>query len=134
MDYSHTSTRQLETVSVTTLGSGVDGAVWLIKRSYDSLRRLEKTTSYSGTAGAGSVVNEIQTAYDDFGAVVASYQAHGGAANTSTSPKVQYGYDTSLTGNVLTSQRRLQSTTYPNGRVIFHDYDVAGIRPGIGCR
>jgi len=129
LDYSYDNTRQLETASVTTPGSGVDGAVRSIKRTYDSLRRLQNVTSYSGTAGSGSVVNDLQNAYDDFGSLITQYQSHSGAVNTTTSLNVQYGYDTSVTGNVFTSQRRLQSVTYPDGRTIFHDYDVAANSP-----
>lgn len=124
LDYSFTNNRQLETSSVTTLGSGVDGAIRSIKRTYDNLSRLQNVTSYSGTAASGSVVNDVQTEYDDFGAIKASYQAHAGAVNSMSTLQVQYGYDTTTSGNVFTNQRRLQSVTYPNGRVIFHDYDV----------
>jgi hypothetical protein len=40
--------------------------------------------------GEGNVVNEVQFVYNDFGQNVTDYPAHGGAVNTSTSPKVEY--------------------------------------------
>ena len=37
----------------------------------------EKLTSWNGeTVGSGSVVNEVQFAFNDFGQITADYQAH----------------------------------------------------------
>ena len=78
---------------VTALGSGVDGAVRRISTTYEVRGMAEKITSWNGeTVGSGSVVNEVQFAYNDFGQITHDYQAHGGTVNTSTTPKVQYGY------------------------------------------
>ena len=52
----------------------------------------EKLTSYDNAAvGSGSIDNEVQFAYNDFGQVSTGYQEHGAAVNTGTSAKVQYG-------------------------------------------
>jgi len=71
----------------------------------------------------GSVVNEVQFAYNDFGQITTDYQAHDGAVNTSTTPKVQYGY-----ANRSANTVRPTSITYPDGRVITYDYCTTGQR------
>ncbi len=38
------------------------------------------------------IVNQAQSRYNDFGQLIAQYQAHGGAVNTSTTPNVEYAY------------------------------------------
>ena len=78
---------------VTTVGTGVDGAVRRIAMSYEVRGMRENLTSYdNATVGSGNVVNDVQFAYNDFSQVTHDYQAHGGAVSTSTSPKVQYSY------------------------------------------
>jgi RHS repeat-associated protein len=80
----------------------------------------EKITSYDN-ATVGSVVNEVEFAYNSFGQITHDYQAHDGAVNTSTTPKVQYGYADGSANTV-----RPTSITYPDGRVITYDYGTAG--------
>ena len=46
-------------------------------------------TSYDA-ASSGLIVNQVQRAYNGLGQLTTEWQAHGGAVNTSTSPKVQY--------------------------------------------
>ena len=107
---------------VTTLGSGVDGAVRRIATEFDVLGRKAKITSYDNpTAGSGSVVNDLAFVYDDFGQLVTEYQEHGGAVNTSTSLKVQYAYEDGTDNNV-----RLTQMTYPDGRELNYDYGSSG--------
>ena len=104
---------------VTTLGSGVDGAVRRIGTSYEKRGLVEKITSYDDAAvGSGNVVNEVQNAYNDFSQLTAQYQAHGGAVNTGTSPKVQYAYANGSANHV-----RPVSVTYPNGRIVRFEYN-----------
>jgi RHS repeat-associated protein len=106
---------------VTALGSGVDGAVRRISTTYEVHGTAEKITSWNGeTVGSGSVVNEVQFAFNDFGQITHDYQAHGGTVNTSTTPKVQYGY-----ANGSANTIRPTSVTYPNGRVITYSYGAA---------
>ncbi|MCG6156978.1 RHS repeat domain-containing protein [Rubinisphaera margarita] len=103
---------------VSRLGAGVDGAVRRIAMTYEVRGMREQLTSYDNpVVGTGSVVNEVQFAYNDFGQLTADYQAHDGAVNTSTTPKVQYGY-----ANGTDNTIRQTTMTYPNGRVLTYDY------------
>ncbi|MBC8874772.1 MAG: RHS repeat-associated core domain-containing protein [Planctomycetes bacterium] len=107
---------------VTALGTGVDGAVRRLSTSYEVRGMREKITSWNGeTVGSGSVVNEVQFAYNDFGQITADYQAHGGTVNTSTTPKVQYAYADGSSNTI-----RPTTITYPDGRVITYDYGSSG--------
>ena len=90
----------------------------------------EKITSWnSETVGSGSVVNEVQFGYNDFGQISHDYQAHGGTVNTSTTPKVQYGY-----ANGSANTIRSTTITYPNGRVITYDYGSGNSIPDAASR
>lgn len=121
--YAYTNNRLLSSVSATTLGSGVDGTIQSIVHTYDNLNRSQNITSYSGTAGSGTAVNDLQYAYyDGFNKVATAYQEHYGAVNTSTSLNVQYTYDTTTTGSIYCNQLRLLTEVHPNGRSIYYDY------------
>jgi RHS repeat-associated protein len=125
--YAYTNNRLLSSASATTLGTGVDGTIRSIVRTYDSLNRLQNITSYSGTAGSGTAVNDIQYAYyNGFDKVATTYQEHYGAVNTSTSLNVRYTYDTTTTGSVYSNQLRLQTEIHPNSRAIYYDYGSSG--------
>ena len=104
---------------VTTLGSGVDSNVRRIEREYDVRGLSARVTSYSSaTVGAGTIRNEIERTYDDFGHLDTEYQDHDSAVNTGSSPKVQYDYSTGSAGHT-----RLTKMTYPNGRLLHVGYD-----------
>jgi RHS repeat-associated protein len=106
----------------TTLGSGVDGAAKRITMTWEIRGPAQKVTTYdNATVGSGTIVNEVQFAYNDFSQVTTEYQSHSGAVNTSTSPKVQYAYANGASNHV-----RKTSITYPNGRVITYDYGTGG--------
>jgi RHS repeat-associated protein len=124
--YAYTNNRLPATISATTLGTGVDGTVQSIARTYDNLNRVQNVTSYASTGGTGTVVNDTQYAYNDMSQVITAYQSHSGAVNTSTSLNVQYTYDTTTTGNVFSAQHRPQTAVYPNGRTIYYDYGSSG--------
>lgn len=50
-----------------------------------------------GTAGSGTIVNEIKHAYNDFGQLQQEFQSHSGAVDNTpptVSPNVQYAYET----------------------------------------
>ena len=65
---------------MTTLGSGVDGAVRRLSTTYEVRGMREKISSYNGeTVGSGSVVNEVLFTYNNFGQLTADYQDHSGA-------------------------------------------------------
>jgi RHS repeat-associated protein len=104
---------------VTTLASGVDGAVRRIEQSYEVRGMVERITSYDAASG-GSVVNDVLNQFNDYGQLTAQYQSHSGAVNTVSTPKVQYDY---ADGEDVVNSIRPQSLTYPNGRVLEYLYD-----------
>ncbi|WP_020476098.1 MBG domain-containing protein [Zavarzinella formosa] len=109
--------------TVTTLGSGVDGAVRRVETSYDTQGNVYQITSYDAVTG-GNVVNQIQRAYNGLGQMTTEYQATAGSVDTETTPKVQYAYS-EMAG--AANHSRLTSMTYPNGRELDYNYD-----PGVG--
>lgn len=103
---------------VTTLASGVDGAVRRIGSTYEVRGLREKLTTYDTAAiGSGSVLNEVQNAYNDFGQLISQYQEHSGAVSTGTSPQVQYAHASGSANHI-----RSTSMTYPNGRIVRYEY------------
>ena len=101
---------------VTAFGSGVNSTVKRLGYSFDTAGRPYQQTSYTNTGGT-TVLNQIQDAYNGHGQLITEYQSHVGAVNTSSSPKVQYGYTAG------TNFSRLTSVTDPNGRVITYGYN-----------
>ena len=59
----------------------------------------------------------MEFVYNDFSQLTTDYQAHGGAVNTSTTPKVQYAY-----ANGSANTIRPTTLSYPDGRVLNYDY------------
>ncbi|MBL8797111.1 MAG: hypothetical protein JNM56_24635 [Planctomycetia bacterium] len=104
--------------AVTTLGTGVDGAVRRMDVAYDTAGRAFLFSSYADTAGT-TLVNQVLREFNGFGQLITEYQEHGSAVNTSTSPKVQYTYS-EMSGGA--SHSRLTSIIYPNGRVLSYNY------------
>ena len=80
---------------------------------------LEKVTSYAAATG-GSVVNEVLRTYNGFGQLEIEYQAHAGAVDEMTTPKVQYAY-----ADGAANTARPTGLTYPNGRALLYDYGAA---------
>jgi RHS repeat-associated protein len=105
--------------SVTTLGSGVDGAVRRIDTAYDTQGNAYLLTSYSDTGGA-TIVNQVQRAFNGLAQMTQEWQSHSGAANTSTTPSVQYAYSLMAGG---ANHSRLTSITYPNGKILNYNYN-----------
>jgi YD repeat-containing protein len=106
---------------VTTLGTGVDGSIRKITYGYDSQGNLSVISSWDGS---GNIVNQVQRTFNGLGQLTGDYQAHNGAANTSTNsttPKVQYAY-TEMSGGQNNS--RLVSITYPNGYTVDYNYNA----------
>ncbi|HWB11547.1 MAG TPA: RHS repeat-associated core domain-containing protein [Pirellulales bacterium] len=83
---------------------------------------IHNVTSYSSAAiGQGTIVNDVQRAYNPFEQVVTEYQEHNGAVNTSTSVNVQYQY-----ANGSSNTIRPTALIYPNGRVLNLSYGTSG--------
>lgn len=127
-DYTYDDAGRRIEDTVSTLGSGVDGAVRRIEHSYDNRRRLEKVTSYDATT-MGSVESQTQYSYNDFGQVTKEYQQHGSSVNVSTSPVVEYGHED---GGSNTT--RIKSITYPDGRQLDYGYGTSGSQSDIASR
>ncbi|MGA2497927.1 MAG: RHS repeat-associated core domain-containing protein [Tepidisphaeraceae bacterium] len=109
---------------MTTVGSDTDNAVLQIFRTYEVRGMMATITSTdSASQGSGTVLNQVKLEYNTFSQLIKEYQAHGGAVNTSTSPKVQYGY---ATGASSSNQIRPTGLTYPNGRAIDFNYGSGG--------
>ena len=53
--------------------------------------RFQLSSYDNATVGSGSIVNEVQLAYNDFGQFIAADQSHSGAVNKSTSSKLECG-------------------------------------------
>lgn len=101
--------------AATTLGTGVFNTVRSQGYAFDTAGRLFTATTYSNTGGT-TALNQVENLYNGLGQLTTQYQEHSGTVNTSTSQKVQYGYnDPSLGG-------RLANMTYPNGRTIDYAY------------
>jgi YD repeat-containing protein len=95
---------------VTTLGTGVDGAVRRIETAYEVRGMKARITSYDNSAvGSGTVLNESTFTYNTYGQVASEFQAHAGTVNVATSPQVQYAY-----ANGSANTIRPTGITYPN--------------------
>ena len=116
--YAYDVLGRLVSDAVTTLGSGVDGAVRRVEYAYDALGHVSLVTSYDAATG-GSIVNQILREFNGLGQLVTEWQEHGGAVDTSISPKVQYAYSEMASG---ANHSRLVSMTYPDGYVLDYDY------------
>ena len=107
---------------ITTVGTDVDTAILRIALTYEVRSLVKNITSYdNGTVGSGSVVNDVQRAYNSFSQLTIEYQSHSGAVNVSTTPDVQYAYADGSANTI-----RPASLTYPDRRVVNHDYGTSG--------
>ena len=124
MSYAYNERRQLDYMgAMIPAGSGVDNAVQSIGYRYDELARRTQVTSYATNVATGTVVNEVEYTYNDLGQLVAYYQDHDGAVDTSESPKVAYNYDPLVdVSGVYDNGARVTSMTYPSGRVVEYGY------------
>jgi RHS repeat-associated protein len=104
--------------AVTTLGTGVDGSVRRVETAYDGQGNPYLITSYDAASG-GSVVNQVERAYNGLGQLTTEWQAASGAVNTSTSPAVRYAYSDMAGG---ADHSRLTSVTDPSGYELTYTY------------
>ena len=106
---------------VPTLGTSAVGTARRLSTVYDTRGMVNTLTTWDNPlVGFGTVLNQVQNEYNDFGQQTHSYQEHGGGVNTSTTPNVQYSY-TNGTGNTI----RMTGMTYPSGRVLTYGYGTA---------
>lgn len=110
-----------DSIGTGTLPTGVEGTVRTIEYGYDDQSRAYLVTSKNAAA---SVVNQVKMTFDGWGNVIKSEQAHNGAVGVGT-PAVQYAYADGATSGVA-KYVRLDTVTYPNGRVIQQQYSTAG--------
>ena len=107
---------------VTTLGDGVDDAILRLSTTYEVRGMVQTLSSWNNaSATSGDVVNQCLFQYNDFQQLIADYQEHDGAVNTSTTPVVQYGY-----ANGSSNTIRPTTLMYPNGRVLYYGYGTTG--------
>lgn len=100
------------------IGSNFDGTVKRHETAYDSAGRPYLFTSYND-ALYGTVVNQVQRAFNGAGQVVAEYQSHSGAVdfgNTNATLQVYYSYTTQAGGS------RLTGVTYPDNTGVQYNY------------
>ncbi|MCI0539757.1 MAG: transglycosylase SLT domain-containing protein [Verrucomicrobiales bacterium] len=112
---------------VSSLGSGVDGAVRRISRTYEVRGLLEKVTSHdNATVGSGTVLNEVQFAYDDFSQLIREFQEHSGVVNTANpgSLRLLYAYASGSANHVRPTSLRYPTPTSsnPTTRLLSYDY------------
>jgi len=110
-----------DSIGTGSLPTGVEGTVRTIEYGYDDQSRANLVTSKNAAA---SVVNQVKMTFDGWGNIIKSEQAHNGSVGAGT-PAVQYAYADGATGGVA-KYVRLDSVTYPNGRVIQQQYSTAG--------
>ncbi|HWE03568.1 MAG TPA: hypothetical protein VG326_14275 [Tepidisphaeraceae bacterium] len=123
--YSYNPLGQMTLDSITTLGTGVDGSVMALGYTYNDLGLPYQQTSYSNAAGT-TAVNQDQNVYNGLQQLTGEYQAVGGAVNTSSSPEVQYVYNSPTYGS------NLAEMIYPNGRILLYGYDNNALDTAIG--
>jgi len=126
--YSYDNLRRPQSQKVTTLGGATDGTVRSLTTKYDTFGRVSKQTSHGNQTddpdNTTDIKNQVMPTYNDLSQVTKSEQSHSGAVGMST-PSVQYAYDTSAASSVFDDGPRLESLTYPSGRVLFSDYGTA---------
>jgi len=108
---------------VTTVGSATDNAVLRISTGYEVRGMPATVTSHNNaTPGTGTALNQCALTYNTFSQLAEEQQDHGGGVSSS-SPDVQYTYDS---GASSSNEVCLSSLTYPNGRVITYSYGTSG--------
>ena len=95
------------TLDLATIPSGslVDSTVQSIGTTYDDMGRVQFVTSYSGTDGGGTPLNEVFDAYDGWGNLAEEWQNPDGqftpaGAQPSVAPTVEYTYADGASGGV----------------------------------
>ena len=108
--------------------SGVNATVQSIATDYDNMGRVWTVTSYPGTGGTGTAVNQVEDSYNGWGILADEWQNPDGQVNPSSSPAVQYTYADGASGDVA-AYLRLEQVTYPSGQEIDYNYGVGSTLP-----
>ncbi len=116
--YGYDALGRLTNDAVEVLGTGVDGAIRRLTIEYDSQGNAYRFTSHDAASG-GSIVNQVQRAFNGLGQLTTEYQAVDGSVNTATTPKVEYSYSEMAGG---ANHSRATSMIYPDGRELFYSY------------
>ena len=112
---------------ITTLGTGVDGAVRRITTAYDVVGNVKSVTSYdNATMGSGTVVNQVLYEYDANGLLAKDFSNPSGTVVVATAPYIGYTYDVTKSGTNFTKQLRPTSVKYPGGKTINYAYGTSG--------
>ncbi|MCG8600667.1 MAG: RHS repeat-associated core domain-containing protein [Verrucomicrobiales bacterium] len=120
-EYTYDKVGNLLRDAVTTLATGIDGAVQRLEFPFNNQGLLSSAGSWSDpAAGSGTLVNEVEFAYDAFGNVASDAQEHSGAVDGNT-PTVSY-QRTDGSNNLY----RQTGITYPSGAVQEFAYGTAG--------
>ncbi|MFN6331093.1 MAG: RHS repeat-associated core domain-containing protein [Planctomyces sp.] len=107
---------------VLTLGTTAIGNARRISTVYDSRGLVSTISTWDDSrVGYGSVLNQVQNVYNDFGQQTHSYQSHAGSVDLMNTPKVQYSYASGSANTI-----RMTGMTYPDGRGLSVDYGTAG--------
>ena len=105
--------------AVTTLGTGVDGAVRRLETAYDTAGPAVTCSPATTRPPAATSSTRCSASSTAWASSLTEYQAHAGAVNTGTTPKVQYTYSEMAGG---ANHSRLTSMTYPNGFTVDYNY------------
>ena len=110
---------------ITTLASGVDGAIRRISTVYDVSGNVKSVTSYDNAAvNSGNVVNQVLYEYDANGLLAKDFSNPSGGVLAST-PYIGYTYDTTKSGDQFTKRLRLTAMKYPGGKTLNYGYGTA---------
>ncbi|MCW5775672.1 MAG: hypothetical protein KIS87_04400 [Phycisphaeraceae bacterium] len=113
----------------TATGSGIDTAVLRISTAYTARGRVETVTQHtSATVGSGSVVDEVEYAYDEWGQVTA-FDQDWNSAISADALSVEYTHALALSqGSGVYRALRTTGTTLPDTTAVAYTYDSSGGR------
>ena len=104
---------------------GVDLSVRRLELTFDVIGRLDTASSFNA-GSAGNVVNQVDYAYNSWGLVSQTKQAHDGAVSGST-PAITYELIEGTSQNGEVPFVRLSKVDYPGGQDVFYLYPSSGI-------
>ncbi len=125
MEYDYDDSGRRTHERVTTSG-GFDTAILRLSTTYDNHGRVNLVSSYdNATVGSGTVQNQVQYAYDDWGNLASFTQNRSGAISTGTSADeyaIAYAWEKKEPTGARRTLRRTQMTL-PNSGVLSYLYE-----------